>query len=81
MLQNILKNKLINIIKLELKVKKITMLDGINVTKNWDSVGNLNILLKIEANLQIKFNAKEINSLNNFKLIFQNVKKKYNKKN
>jgi acyl carrier protein len=81
MLQNILKNKLINIIKIELKVKKITMLDGINVTKNWDSVGNLNILLKIEADLQIKFNAKEINSLNNFKLIFQNVKKKYNKKN
>ena len=81
MLQNILKNKLINIIKIELKVKKITMLDGINVTKNWDSVGNLNILLKVEADLQIKFNAKEINSLNNFKLIFQNVKKKYNKKN
>ena len=81
MLQNTLKNKLINIIKIELKVKKITMFDGINVTKNWDSVGNLNILLKIETDLQIKFNAKEINSLNNFKLIFQNVKKKYNKKN
>ena len=81
MLQNTLKNKLINIIKIELKVKKITMFDGINVTKNWDSVGNLNILLKVEADLQIKFNAKEINSLNNFKLIFQNVKKKYNKKN
>lgn len=81
MLQNILKNKLINIIKKELKVKKITMLDGINVTKNWDSIGNLNVLLKIEADLQIKFNTKEINSLNNFKLIFQNVKKKYNKKN
>lgn len=81
MLQNILKNKLINIIKKELKVKKITILDGINITKNWDSIGNLNILLKIEADLQIKFNTKEINSLNNFKLIFQNVKKKCNKKN
>ena len=81
MSQNSLKNKLINIIKKELKEKKITIRDGINDKKNWDSVGNLNILLKIESDLKIKFNTNEFNSLNNFKAILQNVKKKYKKRN
>ena len=81
MSQSSLKNKLINIIKKELKEKKINIRDGINDTKNWDSVGNLNILLKIETDLKIKFNTNEFNSLNNFKAILQNVKKKYKKRN
>ena len=81
MSQSSLKNKLINIIKKELKEKKINIRDGINDTKNWDSVGNLNILLKIKTDLKIKFNTNEFNSLNNFKAILQNVKKKYKKRN
>ena len=63
-----------------MKEKKITIKDGINRTKNWDSVGNLNVLLRIEADLKIKFNTSEFNSLNNFKSILQNVQKKYKKR-
>ena len=81
MSQNSLKNKLINIIKKELKEKKITMRDGINNTKNWDSIRNLNILLRIEADLKIEFNTREFNSLNNFKSILKNVQSKIKKRN
>ena len=57
------------------------MRDGINNTKNWDSIRNLNILLRIEADLKIEFNTREFNSLNNFKSILKNVQSKIKKRN
>ena len=80
MSKNSLKNKLILIIKREIKEKNITDKDGINTKKNWDSIGNLNILLTIESDLKIIFNTKEFNSLNNFQSILKNVQKKFDKK-
>jgi len=77
---NSLKNKIINIIKKELKEKKIKINDGINTVKNWDSVGNFNLLLRIENDLKIKFSTNEFNSLNNFKSILKNVENKYKKR-
>tara|TARA_B100001250_G_scaffold414327_1_gene451992 strand:+ start:4135 stop:4374 length:240 start_codon:yes stop_codon:yes gene_type:complete len=69
-------SKIFNIIKKELKIKKISLKDGINKTRNWDSINNMNILLKLESDLKIKFTSKEFNSLNNIKSIILNVRKK-----
>ena len=49
--------------------------------KKWDSIGNLNVLMRIEDNLKIKFSTNEFSSLNNVKSILKNVEKKYKKKN
>ena len=73
-------NKIFNIIKNELKLKKVTINDKINKTKRWDSISNLNILLQIESILKIKFNTKEFNSLNNTKSILSNVRTKIKKR-
>tara|TARA_Y100000590_G_C15644978_1_gene986470 strand:- start:1069 stop:1317 length:249 start_codon:yes stop_codon:yes gene_type:complete len=75
-----LNNKIFNIIKNELKLKKVTINDKINKTKRWDSISNLNILLQIESILKIKFNTKEFNSLNNTKSILSNVRTKIKKR-
>ena len=42
-------------------------------------IGNLNILLAIEKELDIKFKTKEFNSLINFRNILKNVKSKIKK--
>jgi len=81
MSQNFLKNKIIDAIKKELSERKITLMDGINTKKKWDSIGNLNVLMRIEDNLKIKFSTNEFSSLNNVKSILKNVEKKYKKKN
>jgi acyl carrier protein len=74
-----LNKKILDIIKIELKIKKISIKDGINITKKWDSISNLNILLQIESKLKIRFNTREFNSLNNTKTILSNVRKKIKK--
>ena len=74
-----LNKKILDIIKIELKIKKISIKDGINITKTWDSISNLNILLQIESKLKIRFNTREFNSLNNTKTILSNVRKKIKK--
>ena len=74
-----LNKKILDIIKIELKIKKISIKDGINITKKCDSISNLNILLQIESKLKIRFNTREFNSLNNTKTILSNVRKKIKK--
>jgi len=74
-----LNKKILDIIKIELKIKKISIKDGINITKKWDSISNLNILPQIESKLKIRFNTREFNSLNNTKTILSNVRKKIKK--
>tara|TARA_B100001248_G_C27399780_1_gene469177 strand:- start:2810 stop:3046 length:237 start_codon:yes stop_codon:yes gene_type:complete len=74
---NILKNKLIKIFKLNLKIKgKFNENSKIYSFKKWDSFANFNILLQIEKDLKIKFDTKEFSELNSFKTILSNVKKK-----
>ena len=81
-MQNItLNNKIFNIIKNELKIKNLSIKDGINKTRKWDSIANLNILLQIESKLKVKFNAREFNSLNDLKSILTNVRTKIKKPN
>ena len=53
-----LSKKISNIISKQIKVSKINLNDGINKTRNWDSIGNLNILLAIEKELDIKLSQK-----------------------
>ena len=74
-----LSKKISYIISKQIKVSKINLNDGINKTRNWDSIGNLNILLAIEKELDIKFKTKEFNSLINFRNILKNVKSKIKK--
>ena len=71
-----LNKRVFDIIKNELKIKSVSIKDGINKTKKWDSVANLNILLQIENKLKMKFNTREFNSLNSTKSILSNVRKK-----
>ena len=73
--------KIFNIIKNELKIKNLSIKDGINKTRKWDSVANLNILLQIESKLKVKFNAREFNSLKDLKSILTNVRTKIKKQN
>tara|TARA_B100000003_G_scaffold174031_1_gene162317 strand:- start:199 stop:435 length:237 start_codon:yes stop_codon:yes gene_type:complete len=44
--------------------------------KNWDSLGNFNILLSAEKKFKIKFNSQEFSKLNSFKEILKVVTKK-----
>ena len=75
MQKNTLQNKLKNIFKKELKANvKITQ--KIYDIKTWDSLANFNILLASEKEFGIKFSAKEFNSINSFKGIFESIKKK-----
>lgn len=79
MSKNFSNKEILEVLKKELKIKKITQKDGINKTKNWDSITNMNILLKIEMNYKIRFNSKEFNSINDVKSILENVSKKIKK--
>ena len=81
MSQNFLKNKIISAIRKELSEKRISLTDGINTSKKWDSIGNLNVLMKIEDEFKIKFSSNEFSSLNSVKAILKNVEKKYKKRN
>tara|TARA_B100000945_G_C20130211_1_gene479029 strand:- start:400 stop:636 length:237 start_codon:yes stop_codon:yes gene_type:complete len=76
MLKNFSNRQLAEILRKELKLKKITLKDGINKTKNWDSINNMNILLKLETKFKIRFSSREFNSLNDVKSILENVSKK-----
>jgi acyl carrier protein len=45
--------------------------------KDWDSLGNFNVLLSIEKKFKLKFNPSEFNNLNSFKEILKVVTKKF----
>ncbi len=64
------------------KELKISVNDNskIHDFKNWDSLGNFNILLSAEKKFKIKFSHQEFNSLNTFKGILKIVDKKFNRK-
>jgi acyl carrier protein len=74
-----LKESLINeikkIFKSELRIK-VSIKDKIYDYKQWDSLGNFNVLLKCEKYFNIKFSSKEFNNINTFEGLLKIVKKK-----
>ena len=66
------------IFKQELKVN-VKENNRIYDYKNWDSLGNFNILLSIEKKFKVNFDTKEFNQLNSFKDILEIVQKKIKK--
>lgn len=66
------------IFKQELKVN-VNENNRIYDYKNWDSLGNFNVLLSIEKKFKVNFDTKEFNQLNSFKDILEIVQKKIKK--
>ena len=72
MKKDIVKKKLIKIIKERFKVKKKRLL-SMNNLENWDSLGHLKLLSEIEKKFKIKFSNKEIPVITDEKnIIFAN---------
>ena len=44
--------------------------------KEWDSLGNFNLLLTIEREFKIRFSMKEISEIKSIKSLEQNLKKR-----
>ena len=63
------------IFKKELGIK-VSLNDKIYDFKQWDSLGNFNILLSCEKYFNIKFSSKEFNNINSFKELLNIVQKK-----
>ena len=69
MKKDIVKKKLIKIIKKKFKVKKKKRLLSMNNLENWDSLGHLKLLSEIENKFKIKFSNKEIPEITDEKKI------------
>lgn len=65
--------------KKELRVNKISENNKLLDFKEWDSLGNFNVLLACENRFRIKFSEKEFTSLNSFKEISKVVEQKIKK--
>jgi acyl carrier protein len=63
------------IFKKELGIR-VSLNDKIYDFKQWDSLGNFNILLSCEKYFNIKFSSKEFNNINSFKELLNIVQKK-----
>jgi acyl carrier protein len=72
-------NKIDKIFKKTLKInlpnKNISKLK-IGDFKEWDSLGNFNLLLEIEKNFKVRFKPKELTSINSIQKIIDYLKKK-----
>ena len=62
-------------LKVNLNNKDISKLK-IGDFKEWDSLGNLNLLLEIEKSFNVRFKPKELSSINSIKQITDYLKKK-----
>ena len=56
-------------------MKNIKLDSGISKDdiEDWDSFGNLELILSVEKELKIKFLSKNINKINNFKTLLKQV--------
>ena len=74
------KNKkiIINLIKKEFKIKKKLQVKNYKIGdfEKWDSLGNLNLLMLIEDEFNIRFTLAEMSNLNNVNAIEKALKKK-----
>ena len=61
--------KIENIIKKVFKVNKVKNLNNLKIGsfKNWDSLGNFNLLLEIEKDFRIKFSNTDFTSIKSIK--------------
>ncbi len=72
------KKKIIHLIKREFQIKKKLEVNNYKIGdfKKWDSLGNLNLLMLIEDEFNIRFTLKEMSKLNNVNAIEKALKKK-----
>ena len=72
------KNIIINLIKKEFKIKKKLQVKNYKIGdfEKWDSLGNLNLLMLIEDEFNIRFTLAEMSNLNNVNAIEKALKKK-----
>jgi acyl carrier protein len=64
-----------NIFKKELGIN-VSVNEKIYDHKNWDSLGNFNILLRFEKHFNIKLTSQQFNNVNSFKGMLSIVKRK-----
>lgn len=76
--KNFLSEELKKIFKKELNIK-VNLSSKYLDFKEWDSIGNFNILLASEEKFKIKFSTNEFGKLNSFKEILDVIKKKTKK--
>ena len=72
------KKKIIDLIKKEFQIKKKLEVKNYKIGdfKKWDSLGNLNLLMLIEEEFNIRFTLSEMTKLNNVNAIEKALKKK-----
>jgi acyl carrier protein len=49
--------------------------------EKWDSFGNLELILKVEEKMKIKFSSNQINKINDYKKLLNEIIKIYDKTN
>ena len=72
---SIIEKILQKVFKINLKKKNVLKLK-IGDFKEWDSLGNFNLLLEIEKNFKIRFKQKELSSITSVNQIISYLKKK-----
>ena len=72
---SIIEKTLQKVFKINLKKKNVLKLK-IGDFKEWDSLGNFNLLLEIEKNFKIRFKQKELSSITSVNQIINYLKKK-----
>ena len=68
--------KIENIIKKIFKINKVKNFNNLKIgsLKNWDSLGNFNLLLEIEKEFKIKFDAKVFSNIKSIQDLISNIK-------
>ena len=61
---------------LEIKKSLINENSSSDTLKNWDSLAMINIIIELEKNFNVKFNALEIANLQSLKIIKETLRKK-----
>ena len=69
--------KIENIVKKIFKIKKVKNLNNLKIgsLKNWDSLGNFNLLLEIEKEFKIKFSNTDFTFIKSIKELKEILKK------
>ena len=69
--------RILNIVKKIFKINKVKNLDNLKIwsLKNWDSLGNFNLLLEIEREFKIKFSNIDFTTIKSIKELKKILKK------
>ena len=69
--------RILNIVKKIFKINKVKNLDNLKIgsLKNWDSLGNFNLLLEIEREFKIKFSNIDFKTIKSIKELKKILKK------